>query len=470
MSAVSLDEKIPNNVDLASDKRLQRALEAWQPGFLAWWREMGPDGFQACDIYLRTAISVDAAGWAQFDYVKMPDYRWGIFLADPEPGRTIGFGDHLGKPAWLEVPGEFRNPLRRLIVTQGDTEPASIEQQRALGKTCPSLYDLRNLFQVNVEEGRHLWAMVYLLHTYFGRDGREEAAALLERRSGDPDRPRILQAFNEPTEDWLSFFMFATFTDRDGKYQLLSLAESGFDPLARTCRFMLTEEAHHLFVGQMGVARIIERTAALVRQGKDPRHDGAIPFDVIQRFINFWYSVSLDLFGSEVSTNGATYFGAGLKGRPKEERYADHRLLEGSARVEQYEDGRIVEREVAPRLAVNLAVRGAYQEDCRGALDRWNKIVADLGVAFQLPSPRFHRAVGTFAGTCVDPAGNQLSAAEFERRRPEFLPTDVDRAYVRSLMTTAVTQPGQFANWISPPVRGINGQPVDFEYVRFNEA
>src|SRR6185295_20115344 len=103
-------------------------------------------------------------------------------------------GDQLGAPVWQDVHGEHRNALRRLIVTQGDTEPASVEQQRRLGRGCPSLYDLRNLFQVNVEEGRHLWAMVYLLHSYFGRDGREEAETLLHRRSGDADRPRILQA------------------------------------------------------------------------------------------------------------------------------------------------------------------------------------------------------------------------------------------------------------------------------------
>ena len=470
MSSVSLDERIPNNVDLASDARLRRALEAWQPGFLAWWREMGPEGFQACDVYLRTAVSVDASGWAHFDWVKMPDYRWGIFLADPARERRIGFGDHLGEPVWTEVPGEYRNPLRRLLVTQGDTEPASVEQQRRLGRTCPSLYDLRNLFQVNVEEGRHLWAMVYLLHTYFGRDGREEAAALLERRSGDPDRPRILQAFNEPTDDWLSFFMFTTFTDRDGKYQLLALAESAFDPLSRTCRFMLTEEAHHMFVGQAGVARIVRRTAELVRQGEDPVRHGALPFDLIQRSINFWYTVSLDLFGSEVSTNAATYFAAGLKGRPKEERHPDHRLLEGAVRVEQLDDGRIAEREVAPRLAVNLAVRTAYQEDCQGALDRWNRIVADLGVVFRLPSPRFHRAVGTFANAPFDPDGRPIDPEELRRRRDEFLPSDADRAYVRSLMTKPVTEPGQFAGWISPPARGIDTRPVDFEYVRFPQA
>ncbi len=470
MSHVSLDAKIPNNVDLASDKRLQRALEQWQPGFLDWWREMGPDGFQTSDVYLRTAIAVGSEGWAHFDHVRMPDYRWGIFLADREPDRRIGFGDHVGEPVWNEVPGEHRNALRRLIVTQGDTEPASVEQQRCLGRSCPSLYDLRNLLQVNVEEGRHLWAMVYLLHTYFGRDGREEAEMLLQRRSGDADKPRILQAFNEPIEDWLSFMMFTTFTDRDGKYQLLSLAESAFDPLARTCRFMLTEEAHHMFVGQTGVARIAQRTAELVREGKDPRAAGAIPFDMLQRYLNFWYTVSLDLFGSEVSTNGATYFGGGLKGRPKEERYADHVLLEGATRVELFEDGQVVEREVAPRLAVNLEVRNAYVDDCQAAVDKWNRLVADLGVTFRLPSQRFNRRVGTFAAGCFDPDGRRISETEFRRREAELLPTNADDAYVRSLMAHPVTAPGAFANWIAPPARGINAQPVDFEYVRLNEA
>ncbi len=253
---MSLYERIPNNVNLSNDKRLVRALEHWLPKYMQWWSDMGPEGFQADDVYLRTAVSVEPGGWAHFDYVKMPDYRWGIFLAPPEHDRRVGFGDHLGKPAWQEVPGEYRNMLRRLIVTQGDTEPASVEQQRLLGQTAPCLYDLRNLFQVNVEEGRHLWAMVYLLHSHFGRDGREESEELLERRSGSSDKPRILEAFNEPIADWLSFYMFTTFTDRDGKYQLLALAESGFDPLSRTTRFMLTEEAHHMFVGEAGVRRV----------------------------------------------------------------------------------------------------------------------------------------------------------------------------------------------------------------------
>ncbi|TMB10107.1 MAG: benzoyl-CoA 2,3-epoxidase subunit BoxB, partial [Deltaproteobacteria bacterium] len=311
-------ESIPNNVDLGSDRRLQRALEQWQPNFLSWWKEVGPEGFQGHQIYLRTAISVEPNGWAHFDFVRMPEYRWGIFL-DPKQERKIGFGDNEGQPVWDEVPGEHRNALRRIIVTQADTEPASVEQQRLLGKTCPSMYDLRNIFQVNVEEGRHLWAMVYLLHRYFGRDGREEADELLARRSGSGDKPRILNTFNEPIDDWLSFFMFTMFTDRDGKYQLSALAQSGFDPLARTTRFMLTEEAHHMFVGETGVDRVVQRCAELMAAGKDPRKEHAVPFDLIQKYINFWFSLSLDLFGGEVSSNAADFFAAGLKGRFRED-------------------------------------------------------------------------------------------------------------------------------------------------------
>ena len=310
------NEIIPNNVDLGDDRRLLRALERWQPAYLRWWHEMGPRESSDFQVYLRTAISVDSDGWAHFGHVRMPDYRWGIFLARPEADRTIGFGDHRGSPVWTEIPGEYRGELRRLIVTQGDTEPASVEQQRRLGDTPPSLYDLRNLYQVNVEEGRHLWAMVYLLHAHFGRDGREEAEALLERHAGDPDRPRILQAFNERTDDWLSFFMFTYFQDRDGKFQLAALSESGFDPLARTCRFMLTEEAHHMFVGETGLMRIVQRTCELVREHDtmDVRAAGGVPLPMIQKWINFHYSICLDLFGSERSTNAANYFAMGLKG------------------------------------------------------------------------------------------------------------------------------------------------------------
>src|SRR6516164_6930762 len=336
---INYQDRIPNNVDLGSNRTLQRALEHWQPEFLNWWQELGPKDFQVADVYLRTATSVDAKGWATYGFVKMPEYRWGIFLADRDPNRNIGFGDSFGRDVWQQVHGEYRAILRRLIVTQGDTEPASVEQQRMLGHTAPSLYDLRNLFQVNVEEGRHLWAMVYLLHAYFGRDGREEAEELLVRHSGDRDKPRILSTFNEPIEDWLSFFMFTYFTDRDGRYQLKSLAESAFDPLSRTCRFMLTEEAYHMFVGTSGITRVVKRTIETMKQigSEDPaavRNSGAIDLPTVQRYINFWFSSSLDLFGAEISSNAASYFASGLKGRPDEARFANHLATDPSLRID----------------------------------------------------------------------------------------------------------------------------------------
>jgi benzoyl-CoA 2,3-epoxidase subunit B len=471
--AIDYSQLIPNNVDLSSDRRLQRALENWQPRFRDWWKDMGPDGTSNFDVYLRTAVSVDANGWANFGHVKMPDYRWGIFLAGQDPNRQIAYGDNKGKPAWQDVPGELRSTLRRLIVTQGDTEPASVEQQRLLGKTAPSLYDLRNLFQINVEEGRHLWAMVYLLHAYFGRDGREEAEALLERHSGDPDKPRILGAFNEQTPDWLSFFMFTFFTDRDGKYQLASLAESGFDPLSRSCRFMLTEEAHHMFVGETGVSRIIQRTCELMKEHKtdDVRALGAIDLPTMQKYLNFHFSVSLDLFGQEASTNAANYYTMGVKGRFLETRIDDDHLLTNTAyEIETVEDGRIVRKSVPALQALNERLRQDYIEDCARGVLRWNKIIEKAGVNFEMKLPHrgFDRRIGAFASVHVSPDGKVLSEADWKANESKWLPTDEDRAYVTSLMGPAVVQPGKFAHWIAPPARGINGQPADFEYVRFN--
>jgi benzoyl-CoA 2,3-epoxidase subunit B len=473
MATPIAQDRIPNNVQLADDRRLQRALEAWQPRFIDWWREMGPEGFQEDLVYLRTAVGVEPDGWAHFDWVKMPDYRWGIFLADAVPDRRIGFGDALGAPAWQQVPGEHRNALRRIVVTQADTEPASVEQQRRLGRTCPSLYDLRNLFQVNVEEGRHLWAMVYLLHSHFGRDGREEAEALLERRSGDENRPRILGAFNEPITDWLSFFLFTYFTDRDGKFQLLALAESAFDPLSRTTRFMLTEEAHHMFVGETGILRVVDRTARLMRErGQDHPDDvrrlGAIDLPTIQRYLNLWCSVSLDLFGGEVSSNAAASFASGIKGRANEARYEDHRALEGTYALEVVREGRAVTEQVPLRNAMNEVLRDAYVEDCQRGVDKWNRAIAAHGIPFELtlPSRRFHRKIGVHAGVHADPRGNLVGEEEWSRRRDEWLPSEADRAFVASLMQRPVLDPRQMAGWLSAPKQGIKGRPVDFEYVR----
>jgi benzoyl-CoA 2,3-dioxygenase component B len=468
-SAADYSEKIPNNVDLREDRRLQRALESWQPNFLNWWDAMGPT-LPTDDVYLRTAVNVGREGWAHFGHVAMRDYRWGIFLAERNPDRRIAFGEHKGEPAWQKVPGEYRAELQRLIVIQGDTEPASVEQQRNLGATAPSLYDLRNLFQVNVEEGRHLWAMVYLLHAYFGREGRTEAEELLHRSSGSADAPRILGAFNEETPDWLSFFMFTYFTDRDGKYQLGTLKESGFDPLSRTAEFMLKEEAHHMFVGTTGIDRIVERTAQLM-----VAHDtdevgacGGIPLDVIQRYLNFQYSVSLDLFGGETSTNVANYFTAGLKGRWSEERRRDdHKLTSESIMVDTLtDDGQAGQAEVAALVGLNTDLRREYISDCQTGLTRWNRILADAGTGRRLALPHvaFNRKVGVFAGIEATPDGAGVPAQEWQRRKGEWLPTDVDKTYIRSLMHP-VHERGKIAAWIAPPRNGINGKPFDYDYV-----
>ena len=473
---VDYDGLIPNNVDLASDSRVKRALEKWHPGYINWWHDMGPEGFQQSLVYLRTAVSVDPKGWAKFDYVRMPDYKWGILLAPQVPDRKVNFGAHKGEPAWQEVPGEYRAMLRRLIVIQGDTEPASVEQQRFLGKTAPSLYDMRNLFQVNVEEGRHLWAMVYLLQKYFGTDGRDEAEALLQRRSGDADTPRMLGAFNEETPDWLSFFMFTYFTDRDGKMQLEALAQSGFDPLSRTCRFMLTEEAHHMFVGETGVGRVVERTCQAMKEAKidDPndieavRKLGVIDLPTLQKKANLHYSLTLDLFGNEISTNAANAFHAGLKGRFREERLDDdHKLESGTYPVLRLIGGKIQNENVSALSGLNMRLRDDYVTDANVGVGRWNRVIETFGIPFEikLPHVAFHRHIGEFSGIKADIDGKILSDAEWEKRKDEFLPSSSDRSYIEGLMKAEAT-PGKFAGWIAPPKTGIDNKPGDFEYVK----
>ena len=480
LNNVNYDTRIPNNVGLSGDRKVLKALEKWHPGYIDWWNRLIPRNFQESMVYLRTAVSVDPKGWARFDYVKMPEYRWGVLLAPEVEERKIPCGEHAGQPAWQEVPGEYRNMLKRLIVIQGDTEPGSVEQQRFLGLTAPSLYDMRNLFQVNVEEGRHLWAMVYLLQKYFGKDGREEADDLLRRSSGSDEAPRMLGAFNEETPDWLSFFMFTYFTDRDGKMQLESLAQSGFDPLSRTCRFMLTEEAHHMFVGETGVGRTVQATVeAMNRAGvTDPcdinkvRDLGVIDLPTIQKKLNMHYTLSLDLFGQEVSTNAANAFNAGIKGRYMETRIDDdHQLNDDTYRVWDLVDGKAVQKEAPALTAINMRLRDDYTRDAAGGIGRWNKIIKRAGIDFTLSMPHeaFHRQIGVFSAIKADPEGNVIPDAEWEAQKDDWLPSKADGDFIQSLMEPCY-EPGQYAGWIAPPKVGIDNKPGDFEYVKLHMA
>jgi benzoyl-CoA 2,3-dioxygenase component B len=318
--------------------------------------------------------------------------------------------------------------------------------------------------------------MVYLLQKYFGRDGREEADDLLRRRSGDEDAPRMLGAFNEATPDWLSFFMFTFFTDRDGKMQLESLAQSGFDPLSRTCRFMLTEEAHHMFVGETGVSRILQRTCDAMKQAgiEDPneiekvRALGVIDLPTMQKKMNLHYSLSLDLFGSEVSTNAANFYNSGLKGRFQETKIDDdHRLTNDIYKVLKLVDGKIALVDEPALTALNMRLRDDYTLDCEKGVERWNKVIEKTGVNFrlELPHTAFHRQIGEFANVQATPKGVIVSDAEWAKIKNDYLPSLEDGDFISSLMEP-VSEPGKFANWIAPPKVGIDNKPGDFEYVK----
>ncbi len=258
--------------------------------------------------------------------------------------------------------------------------------------------------------------------------------------------------------------------------QLEALAQSGFDPLSRTCRFMLTEEAHHMFVGETGVMRVVEATArAMAEAGiQDPydtqavRQLGVIDLPTIQRKVNLHYSLTLDLFGSEESTNAANFFNSGLKGRYHEERIDDdHKLRDITYPVMKLVDGELKLVDVPALNGLNARLRDDFMEDCLGGIRRWNKEIASHGVDFEitLPHVAFNRDIGEFADLSVSPKGEVITTDEFDASRDEWLPTDDDQGYIESIMQPHF-EPGEFAAWIAPPTRGIDQKPTEFEYVK----
>ena len=230
-----------------------------------------------------------------------------------------------------------------------------------------------------------------------------------------------------------------------------------------------------MFVGESGISRVIQRTCQKMNELKTDdvkklREAGVIDLPTIQRYINFHFSVTIDLFGADQSSNAATFYSSGLKGRYEEGKRTDDHVLKGNSyKILAVENGNLVEKEVPMLNALNEVLRDDYIKDSVGGVERWNRIIEKAGIDYRLTVPHkaFHRNIGTLAGVKVSPDGRVVSDAEWNAKVGEWLPSDQDRAYVASLMGRVV-EPGKFANWIAPPVMGINRQPVDFEYVRFN--
>jgi benzoyl-CoA 2,3-dioxygenase component B len=270
--------------------------------------------------------------------------------------------------------------------------------------------------------------------------------------------------------------MFTFFTDRDGKMQLAALAQSGFDPLSRTCRFMLTEEAHHMFVGETGVQRIVQRTCEAMRDAgiDDPtdvervRALGVIDLPTLQKKANLHFSLTLDLFGNEISTNAANAFNSGLKGRYREDKLTDDHVLMGSTYpVLRLRNGAIVQEDVPALSALNMRLRDDFVDDANAGVTRWNRVLERAGVEFRLRLPHvaFNRRIGEFAAIHADADGQVLSDEQWQARRGSLLPSGDDNRFVVSLMQP-VQAPGAYASWIAPPRIGIDNKPGDFEYVK----
>lgn len=421
-------------------------FSAWVPSFAGWWRERGPCAFTDHEAWLRTTRAVDVHGISAWGWSRPDAHRWGLFLASERPERRIGHGRFAGLPPFEQPPEEMAGLLERLLVIQADTEPASVEQQRRLAACAPSLWDLRSLLQVNVEEARHAWATAYLLLRALPEEqGRHQVEQLLHRQSAAHERPRLLDAFNVPVASWLDLFGFTMFTDRIGRLQLSAFEESSWSPLARTARVMAHEEAHHLQVGELGIARIVGRTAELLRTGDDVEARGGLPLGLIQRRINRWFALALDLLGGEVSDHAALALDLGLKGGFDAGRTEPMVLeLPGA-------DGTLQRNEVAAPRAHNERMREAFERDCHRALAGWNRPLELHGLPerLTLPDRRFHRTRGAWAGL---------------HTLPEGLPTAADDALLERLSATSTLE--GCAGWLLPGEHRLGGLAPPQRWVR----
>jgi benzoyl-CoA 2,3-dioxygenase component B len=325
-------------------------------------------------------------------------YEFGEKFADPEQ-TEIGFGEFFGGPKWQnagEIPRpEVKDLLLKLIAIQGDTEFASVELQRRLLDSAPTEKDLRAIVRINAEEMRHGWQMSYLLVRYFGDDGKAEARKLLERRADKQER--LLGAFNEPVEDWLDFFTFTAFVDRDGMYQLKMLSHSGFAPLSQSIGPMLNEESFHLLTGLTGLQRIL-------RAGK-------VPIEIVQKVLNRWLPVCFDLFGHERSRGASKAYQWGLKGRFNE----------------------AVAGPLSDPEAVNQAARELYYQEAQGLVALLNKEIGEEKEGLYVPDIKFRRGIGEYKEKCFSVKGELLDEEHYARHLQEVLPNKTDREKLRKV-------------------------------------
>ena len=333
-----------------------------------------------------------------FDPALVPDYKFEAFYEDP-PESEVEFGEFAGQKKWdrlLQVPTQdMRDALLHLVYYQGDTEFASSEQQRGLIAKAPSPYDLKCLLRVMREEMRHGWQMAYVLVTHFGDSGKAQAQRLLERRANE--NTRLLDSFNQPVRNWLDFFTYTSFIDRDGKYQLNMLSRSAFAPLGRSTLPMLQEEAYHLAQGNIGLMRIVKA--------------GKIPTTIMQKYFNKWISTAYDLFGQDESSSAHWAYVWGLKGR-----YDEH-LYDQPADMDR----------------LNELSRSTFFKEVSALVDALNHNVPKDQPRLTIPNDKFRRHIGAYAGKTYSVAGELLSQEAYDKHLQEVMPSEADDQFVIGL-------------------------------------
>ncbi len=353
----------------------------------------------------RKEIGVDRDEIARFKF----DTLFGAIETD-----EIQFGAFKGRKKWenlRQVPTQqMRDALLNLIVYQGDTEFASVEQQRHLFETAPSDWDRRALTRVMIEEMRHGWQMCALLVEHFGYSGKVEAQKMLERRAFE--NKRLLGAFNVDVDNWMDFYTYTDFVDRDGKFQLQMLKYSAFAPLGRSMSYMLREEAFHMGTGNDGLQRVVKA--------------GKIPTWLIQKYLNKWISTSYDLFGTDHSSSAHWAYVWGVKGR------YDEPKNQGEPDLDDLNDYN----------------RNLYRNEVAGLVERFNHCLKVGEQPLYTPDIKFNRAIGRWAGQKFHAkTGQPLSDREYEEHLNEVMPSADDKRLLMEIINNN-------RDWITPKVGG----------------